>query len=319
MLKGNCEMEKLISVIVPVYNSQKWLERCVNSILNQTYSSLEIILVDDGSSDNSGKLCDYLSQKDHRIVVIHTINGGAARARNIGLDRATGEYIGFVDSDDYIEPEMYSCLLNALIDNVADIACVGTIRENQNGCDAHIIRCPGKETEFADFEILQEILLGRYIGSSLCSKLYARECWEHVRLPEGETNEDTKIIFELYSGKKMIHTAKSLYHYTVNSNSVTHTLTYDNLMTTFQNAEQFVSLAEKNRPLLKEAAVYYLTDIAKVIMMQENVLENTPLYKKCKDVFDVNYKLLGCDWRVFMLRIGLYRKLKWLLRGIKRG
>ena len=310
-------MSKLISVIVPVYKAEKWLERCVNSILNQTYRNLEIILVEDGSPDNSGALCDELSKIDNRIVVLHTPNGGAARARNIGLNRAIGEFIGFVDSDDYIEPEMYQCLLLALEKKSVDISCAGMIRENQDGSGGHIIRCPREEMQFNDCEIIREILLGRYIGSSLCTKLYTRKCWDKVRLPEGETNEDTKVTFELYKRKRMIHVAKPMYHYTVNSDGVTHTLTYDNYLTTFSNAESFVSQAEKEYPSIKNAATYYLTDTAKVLLMQENVSEGTELYRKCKSVLDANYRVLGFDWRAFMLRIGIYQKIKSILRGKK--
>ena len=105
-------MEKLISVIVPVYNVEEYVEKCVLSIINQTYKNLEIILVDDGSTDNSGKICDEIAIKDNRIKVIHKKNGGLSDARNVGIDIAKGDYLGFVDSDDYIDPDMYSILLN---------------------------------------------------------------------------------------------------------------------------------------------------------------------------------------------------------------
>ena len=100
-------MDELISVILPVYNVQQYLEKCIESVVNQTYKNLEIILIDDGSTDMSGKICDEFAEKDGRIKVIHSKNGGVSAARNIGLDIATGEYIGFVDSDDWIESQMY--------------------------------------------------------------------------------------------------------------------------------------------------------------------------------------------------------------------
>ena len=103
-----------ISVIIPVYNVQDYLEECVNSILAQTYTNLEIILVDDGSKDNSGQLCDAFSKRDSRVKVIHKENGGVSTARNAGIESATGEYIAFVDADDYIAPDMYSRLMNLL-------------------------------------------------------------------------------------------------------------------------------------------------------------------------------------------------------------
>ena len=119
------ENKPLISVIVPVYNVQKYVRKSVESILQQTYKNLEIILVDDGSTDESGKICDMLARSDNRVTVIHKKNGGLSDARNAGLDRATGELIGFVDSDDYIEKNMYEVLEERMRINEADISCCG--------------------------------------------------------------------------------------------------------------------------------------------------------------------------------------------------
>ena len=113
---------ELISIIVPVYNVEKYLEKCVNSIVNQTYKNLEIILVDDGATDSSGKLCDKLAKIDNRIKVYHKENGGLSDARNYGVERATGDYIGFVDSDDYIDSEMYGKLYEAIKKENVDVA-----------------------------------------------------------------------------------------------------------------------------------------------------------------------------------------------------
>ena len=115
-------MDKLISIIIPVYNVSKYLDKCVKSILLQTYSNLEIILVNDGSTDGSGVLCDELKKTDKRICVIHKPNGGLSDARNAGLDIATGDYIGFVDSDDYVEPDMFQILLENAMKYDADVS-----------------------------------------------------------------------------------------------------------------------------------------------------------------------------------------------------
>ena len=115
--------EPLISVIIPVYNVEKYLEKCINSVIGQTYKNIEIIIVDDGSTDKSGLICDFFAGKDTRIVVIHKVNGGLSSARNAGLDIAKGDYIGFVDSDDWIEPDMYECLLCNMLKENADKYC----------------------------------------------------------------------------------------------------------------------------------------------------------------------------------------------------
>ena len=115
-------MTERISVVVPVYNVEQYLEKCVNSIINQTYKNLEIILVDDGATDKSGKLCDELAKLDNRIMAYHKKNGGLSDARNYGVERATGDYIGFVDGDDYIDVEMYEKLYEAIKKENVDVA-----------------------------------------------------------------------------------------------------------------------------------------------------------------------------------------------------
>ena len=122
-------MEPILSVIVPVYNSEKYLERCVESVMASSLKNLEIILVNDGSSDCSDKLCDRLAQRDKRIVVIHQQNAGVSAARNRGLEKAEGKYFAFVDSDDYIEPDMYEKMIASMEKNNADLVCCGFCRE----------------------------------------------------------------------------------------------------------------------------------------------------------------------------------------------
>ena len=133
-------MNPLISVIVPVYKAEKYLDKCVQSIVNQTYKNLEIILVDDGSPDNCPEMCDEWAKKDSRIKVIHKENGGVSSARNAGLDNSFGDYIGFVDSDDFIENDFYECLYDNLVENGADISfCTfKTLDEKNRGiCPKH--------------------------------------------------------------------------------------------------------------------------------------------------------------------------------------
>ena len=115
-------MNEKISIIVPVYNVEKYLKKCIDSIVNQTYKNLEIILVDDGATDRSGEICDELAKLDNRIKVYHKKNGGLSDARNYGVERATGSYVGFVDSDDYIDAEMYEKLYEAITKEAADVA-----------------------------------------------------------------------------------------------------------------------------------------------------------------------------------------------------
>lgn len=124
--------EKLISIIVPVYNVEKYLKECIDSVISQTYKNLEIILVDDGSTDKSGEICDEYSKKDSRIKVIHKENGGLSDARNVALDIAKGEYIGFVDSDDYVEKDMFETLYKLAEEHNTEISSISFYKTLEN-------------------------------------------------------------------------------------------------------------------------------------------------------------------------------------------
>ena len=121
-----------LSIIVPVYNSEKFLNKCINSLINQTIKNIEIILINDGSSDNSLNICNEFAKKDSRIKVFSQENSGQATARNVGLDNATGEYITFTDADDWVDPDYYEKLLNTALNHNADVACASIIRERKN-------------------------------------------------------------------------------------------------------------------------------------------------------------------------------------------
>lgn len=162
---------KLVTVIVPVYNVEKFLNKCVDSICRQTYTNLEIIIVDDGSTDNSGCICDELKEKDERIIVIHKMNGGLSDARNAGLEVATGDYIGFVDSDDYIESDMYELLVNNIEEYKADVSCCRYAKVYEDGKrepvgDDHSV------TVFEGLNGLKEYLYGKTLDPFVCNKLY---------------------------------------------------------------------------------------------------------------------------------------------------
>ena len=185
----------LISIIVPVYKVEKYLKKCLDSIINQTYKNLEIIIVDDGSPDRCPNICDEYSKKDDRIKVIHQKNMGLSMARNNGIKLATGDYIGFVDSDDFVEPTMYEDLYNAIIKNNAQMSiCNFNIITNKDKYKKNDY--PENKT-YNKIEFLKEILLDNNIQSYAWNKLYKKELFDEIRYPVGKKYEDIGTTFYL--------------------------------------------------------------------------------------------------------------------------
>lgn len=212
----------LISVIVPVYNIEKYLERCVTSICKQTYNNLEIILVDDGSTDRSGALCEELAQRDERIRVFHKENGGSSSARNLGIAQARGEYLGFVDSDDYISPEMYELLYDVVKEYDTEIAQIGRDEIDEQGNYMPNVCEPPKEKVFIEAqEFLTELLMHRG-DCSFCTKLVRKELFAIDVFPVGELNEDFRLLVQfLMHVKGVVSLPQQTYHvfYRIGSNT----------------------------------------------------------------------------------------------------
>lgn len=212
----------LISIIVPVYNIKEYLPRCVDSLREQTYPNIEILLVDDGSTDGTGVLCDELAAKDGRIRVFHKENGGSSSARNLGLSMVQGEYIGFVDSDDYVEPDMYECLYRALQEQDAQIAQVGRNEIDEQGNLLPDICIPPEETEFLQSrDFLKELLMHRG-DCSFCTKLFAKSLLKGKEFPVGLLNEDFHLLVNMLPKVKGIVSLPGYkYHvfYRIGSNS----------------------------------------------------------------------------------------------------
>ncbi|MGM9594487.1 MAG: glycosyltransferase family 2 protein [Candidatus Onthomonas sp.] len=207
-------MNDKISVIVPIYNVEPYLRKCVDSILAQTYQNLEIILVDDGSPDSCGAICDEYAKKDSRVTVIHKSNGGLSDARNAGLDVITGNYVAFVDSDDWIEAQMYEKLLGYLKHFNADIALGGVADEWEH--DGTITTVKVSDYGCTPFAVNPIEAMRRYFHGSWAAwdKLYKAELFQDVRYPVGEINEDEAIVLHLLSKCSCIcYTNEIFYHY----------------------------------------------------------------------------------------------------------
>lgn len=215
-------MKSLLSVIVPIYKVEDYLPKCVESIRNQTHSNLEIILVDDGSPDGCGAICDEFAQKDSRIRVIHKENGGLSDARNAGIDVAKGDYLAFVDSDDWLEPDAFEAMLALAEKYDAKMVCAG--RYNEDGVTGAQSRglCPEKEEFVPGKELVRRIFRWDHLDSAAWDKLYARELFREIRYPVGRVVEDVPTTYHLVllaGGAAML--PKPVYHYVCREQSIT--------------------------------------------------------------------------------------------------
>lgn len=203
-------MQELISVIVPIYKVEKYLNRCINSIVNQSYKNIEIILVDDGSPDKCGEICDEWVKKDKRIKVIHKENGGLSDARNAGIEIAQGEYLSFIDSDDYVHKDFIKILYENCLKNNADISMCGV---RQTDKDENI----NKEIKNENIKIIfsKDVLERKHnIYCVAWNKLYKKSIFSNIRYPKGKIHEDVAVIYKImYYSNKIAVTDAELYFY----------------------------------------------------------------------------------------------------------
>lgn len=212
----------LISIIIPVYNVEQYLERCIQSVISQTYSCIEVLLIDDGSTDGSGPICDRWAVQDRRVKVFHKKNGGASSARNLGLANAQGEFIAFVDSDDYIKEDMYEELLKGM-DEQVDIVCCGTkvvYPAQVSRRDEYYDMTTGMY-RFTNREAIQQLLLKRYISFSPCNKLFRCKIFARLAFPVGKTAEDLPVVYEAVKRSVcVVNIGQIKYYYCYRENSV---------------------------------------------------------------------------------------------------
>ena len=203
-----------ISVIVPVYKVEPYLRECVDSIINQTYKNLEIILVDDGSPDNCGAICDEYAAQDSRVRVIHKENGGVSSARNAGIEAATGDYIGFVDSDDWIEKDMFETLLTALVNANADMCICNCADETESG-ERIPTEYPLSSEILSKREVLKRLIRpGGGVYAGVWNKLYKASILKNHRFMVGRRYEDELISHHVINECESVVTISDvLYHY----------------------------------------------------------------------------------------------------------
>ncbi|MEH7356562.1 glycosyltransferase family 2 protein [Neobacillus drentensis] len=212
-------MNPKISIIVPVFNVEPYIHECIKSILNQSFKDFELILVNDGSSDRSGDICDEYSKEDERIFVIHKKNGGQSSARNRGINAAKGDYIGFIDSDDWIHSDMYKILYEKASETEADITACNIVEYQKDGTER--LFCYDNTDHLYDRNAaMNEIYLNERLTYSPCNKIYKRELFNGIRFKEGYILEDMDFAYKIiHQSNKIYYTGQALYYYRYNDNS----------------------------------------------------------------------------------------------------
>jgi glycosyltransferase involved in cell wall biosynthesis len=246
-----------ISVIVPIYKVEPYLRKCVDSILAQTHRDLEVILVDDQSPDGCPAICDWYASNDPRIKVIHKKNGGLSDARNAGLEIATGDWLSFIDSDDWIEPQMYEKLLRNAEQTDAQISVGAVIAEaeTENG----YVQLNPKEDLVISITSMQRMEAIRYfLGNSWSAwdKIYRREVFEGIRYPVGEINEDEAIaLYLLDRCERVVYTSEPFYHYIRRPESITTSPFSVKKLDWYRHSKANLEWIRKHYPALEEQAL----------------------------------------------------------------
>ena len=270
----------LISVIVPVYNVAQYLEKSIASIQQQTYQNLEIILVDDGATDESGRLCEQIAEQDERVLVYHKENEGLSQARNDGLKQAHGDYVIFIDSDDYIHSEMIASLYQQLVKEDADVSSCGVMNVYANS------ESPQTENQddyfVCDTEtFLREYLIGEKIPGTICNKLIKKEIAAQLTFPKGLIYEDAYYHFDLIKvAKKYVVNTKPYYYYFHRGDSITTKPYTEKDLAYIDIYQKFYTEIVKEYPNLTEVAFFRLA-YAHFFILDKMLLDDN--FKEFKD------------------------------------
>lgn len=292
-------MSELVSVIIPVYNVKPYLARCLSSIVGQTCGNLEILVIDDGSTDGSSEICDRFAAEDDRIRVFHTDNRGLSTARNLGLEHSKGACIVFVDSDDYAGPDMIGRLQEAIVSSESDIAVCGYHVEGKGRLlDTHV---PGREAVYTVAQWLELFPAsnGRGIGPTVWNKMFRAEMFEKIRFPEGHTYEDIWVFPQILDRCRTIHVLPEiLYHHQMNPESITHKRTYENFLDSFKSRRALVRFIKEKYPELRGKAEQYmlktcLTHWYKLFLTDLDDKTRRHLQKKLRARTEHLYRLCG--------------------------
>lgn len=316
-------MQPLISIIIPVYKIEKFIDKCINSIISQTYQNLEIILVDDGSPDNCPNICDKYAKMDNRIKVIHKPNGGLSDARNAGIDICKGDYIGFVDGDDYISENMYEHLLEHCIKYNADIAICGiyAIDEDYNNLSIYNPMIYNQIT-LSNIQALRHLFLTFDVNFEVAwNKLYKRDLFfnkDNIRYPYGKLHEDTYTTYKLlYYANNIAVFNEPLYYYVQRNGSIMKRIpSVSQIMDRALSAKEAVNFINNNNiPLNQEVTSYAARRYSSSLdLLIKNPKLDKAAYKNLRNMmldletYLKNNKYISKKFiiKLYLIKLGLY-------------
>lgn len=312
-------MKGLISVIVPVYNVEKLLDKCIKSIQAQTYSNIEIILVDDGSKDSCPQMCDLYANEDKRIQVIHKKNGGLSSARNAGIDEARGEFLLFVDSDDYIDKELCKTVVNCMTEKV-DIVSFRFRRVYDDGQEE--IKCTGKKITVSNPQLFKNYISRKDFTHMVCDKMFRTSLFNDLRFMEGRLAEDLAISYMLFGKtRKVVALDKCYYNYYFRTNSIMGTGSLKLCIDTYKgeceafeygNKNYNIFEFENNSRFLNQSMKTYL----KLINRHGNEFDNDFLQFVKNNINKINKTNIRLTTKMFYYIFVLNKKIAWKLFNI---
>ncbi len=321
----------LISVIVPLYNVQKYIRQCVESILVQSYENFELVLVDDGSTDESGKIIDEYTQKDQRVKVFHKPNGGISDARNFGLEHTNGEYITFVDSDDFVGKDYLKKLVELLFEYSADISIVSSMTVAEDG---YIKPFDDSEKSGCDntMDAIKNMCIRKHYGLSPWAKLYKKSLFDGVKYPVGRIHEDLLTTPYIFARAEKIAYSESIQlYYRVHNESIMHRPLKSIDFDVFEGLCKLVDYVDENYPQIHDAAVcrfvddFYSTVMERLVYQKQYRKKANELKKEyavyLKSVKDNPYisKNTKLKTKMFMASVMLYKAFFVFYSKIKRG
>jgi glycosyltransferase involved in cell wall biosynthesis len=311
-----------ISVIVPVYNVEKYLNKCVDSIINQTYKDLEIILVNDGSNDRSGNICDEYEKKDNRVIVIHKENGGLSSARNSGLKISSGEFIGFIDSDDWIESNFFQLLIDGIVSNNADISVVHFVKVREFDKIEFTTETKKSWVCFNRNEAMEVLFNGNFIGYSAVNKLYRKKLFNKVIYPEGILMEDKATTYKLiHNSNRVVINTSQKYHYYLRDNSIIRSKFNQKNFDSFIIHEEIIKFIDINYPNLSDlirARYVYAAIRMLLVMFSSNHNKNIDIERcmqviRCYKKYAVKEKKLKSSVKLLTILFSVSPKLPYIL------